>query len=74
MALGTTYDEVRQARAATTADQQALADRLGLRLGDTHPDILDDLLLSPGHRRSGDTGAAVRQSRTGRRCSRIGPV
>jgi hypothetical protein len=51
MALGTTYDEVRQARAATTADQQALADRLGLRLGDTHrtswttccfpPDIAD---------------------------------
>ena len=45
--VGTTYDEVRQARAATAADRQALADRLGLALGDTRPDILDSLLLAP---------------------------
>jgi Tc toxin complex TcA C-terminal TcB-binding domain/FG-GAP-like repeat len=45
--LGTSYDEVRQARSATAADRQALAVRLGLALGGTRPDILDVLLLSP---------------------------
>ncbi|WP_239341259.1 neuraminidase-like domain-containing protein [Frankia sp. CiP3] len=45
--LGTSYDELREARAATAADRRALADRLGVRLGDTRPDTLDDLLLDP---------------------------
>ncbi|MFI9381427.1 hypothetical protein [Kutzneria sp. NPDC052558] len=42
---GTTYGQLRQIRGAGTADRQALADRLGIRLSAKTPDELDQLTL-----------------------------
>jgi hypothetical protein len=45
--IGTSYDEIRLARTAVTEKRRALADRLGIDLGDRRPDELDKLLLDP---------------------------
>jgi hypothetical protein len=45
--LGTSYEELRLARAAEKEARQALAERLGLDLAPTHPDQLDNLFLEP---------------------------
>jgi hypothetical protein len=43
--LGTSYDELRLARAATQAAREKLAARLGFDLGPSRPDELDQLLI-----------------------------
>src|SRR6266516_4141583 len=45
--LGTSYDEIRLARAATDEQRAAIADRLGIDLAQSRPDHLDDLFLDP---------------------------
>ncbi|HET8660594.1 MAG TPA: neuraminidase-like domain-containing protein [Micromonosporaceae bacterium] len=46
--LGTSYEELRQARSAAPAQREALAARLGLHLDTTRPDVLDRLLPGTG--------------------------
>ena len=45
--LGTSYEEIRLARAADTETRKALAERLGFEFGTSRPDRLDKLFLSP---------------------------
>jgi hypothetical protein len=45
--LGTSYDELRLARAADSPVRTALANRLGIDLGTSRPDKLDHLVLPP---------------------------
>jgi hypothetical protein len=44
---GTSYEEIRLARGADEKTRQALAERLGIRLGAARPDRLDALYLAP---------------------------
>ena len=46
-ALGTSFAELRLARAGTTAERAALAARLGITLSASRPDELDQLCLDP---------------------------
>ena len=45
--LGTSFDEIRTTPTAPQEKRQALADRLGIALGETRPDNLDALFLDP---------------------------
>lgn len=45
--IGTSYDEIRSARMASTATRQSLANRLGFSLSGTRPDSLDALFFDP---------------------------
>lgn len=45
--IGTSYEELRLARGASSATRTALADRIGIRLTATYPDELTRLTLSP---------------------------
>lgn len=45
--LGTSYDELREARTAAPQTRQNLSDRLGLGSLPVRPDHLDDLLMAP---------------------------
>ena len=46
--LGTSFEEIRLARTEPAEARLKLANRLGLQLAATHPDLLDDLYLEPG--------------------------
>jgi hypothetical protein len=45
--IGASYDDVRTIRSAKSAEREALADRLGIEMGNARPDHLDALFLDP---------------------------
>jgi hypothetical protein len=45
--LGTSFAELRLARGANPDERRALAERLGVALGPSRPDLLDGLLITP---------------------------